>query len=199
MPPAAAGDYKLNLAEAIAAKVPPDKLAESPLFKAFTEKCHAAGLSQKQYDTVVGEFMERSIQLQEARPQLEAADCTAALRQIDGWKTDADYQRQIGLSWNAGSRIFGAKWEGMVGRYGNDPDFVAGLAGIGVEMAEDTQPSPEAQAQLQDSLESLMASPAYLNASDPQHAAIFAKVTALQERVAGTRPVASGRTMSFKT
>ena len=83
-------------------------------------------------------------------------------------------------------------------RHGNDPLTLRVLASIGAELQEDRPATPEAQAQLRDSLDTLMASPAYLNANDPRHADIVAKVTALTARASSSRPLESGLTMTFK-
>jgi hypothetical protein len=89
------------------------------------------------------------------------------LRQQEGWKSDQEYGKQVGLAFNAGKQIFGKDFDGVLKDYGNDPRIIRGLAGIGKEMAEDMPPSPEAQAQMQSNLDQLMNSPAYLEPERP--------------------------------
>jgi hypothetical protein len=168
-------------------------------FKGFMGKLHAAGASQKVVDAAVSEMLERGVSLREAMPMLDEAECVATLRQADGWKSDQEYKAQIGTAFNAGKQIFGKDFDGLVKDYGNDPRFIRGLASIGKEMQEDAGPSPEAMAQVQASLDQLMNTPAYLNANDPAHAATLAKVNALTAQQSGTKPVASGKTISFKS
>lgn len=137
--------------------------------------------------------------MREAMPALAAADCEATLRQSDGWKSDDEYKKQVGVAFNAGKQIFGQDFDGIVKDYGNDARLIRGLASIGKEMQEDAPPSAEAQQQLQDNLDQLMNSPAYLNAGDPQHGTVRAKVEALTAKMVGTKPVEGGLTRGFKT
>jgi len=198
-PPADVGGYKVNVPDALKDRIKADELAGNAGFKDFLAKAHGAGLNQRQLDVVVGDFLERSLAMREAGPVLNEADCVAELRQQDGWKSDAEYKAQISTAFNAGKAIFGNDFDGIVKDYGNDARLIRGLASIGKEMAEDRPASPEAQAQLQDNLDQLMNSRAYLNANDPQHAAVMAKVTALTAKMTGSRNVTGGRSHSFHT
>lgn len=190
--------YKVNLPEVLKDKVSPEDFAKDPGVQSLLGKLHAAGANQRQVDVALEELATRGAALREAMPELQAADCEAELRQADGWKSDAEYTRQVGLAWKAGSQIFGKDFDGIVKDYGNDPRVIRGLASIGREMEEDRGPSPEAQMQMQESLDTLMADPAYLDANAPMHATIKAKVEALTARVAGTKPI-TGKTVSFRT
>lgn len=198
-PPAAATDYKTVVPEALAERIPVADLDASADFQSFKTAMHGAGLSQKQMEVVTSELLTRSMKLQEALPVLQAAECTAALKQIDGWKSDAEYNAQIGKAYTAAKAYGGANFDAILKDYGNDPRIVQLLAGVGAELAEDTQPSPEAQQQLQENLDTLQSSAAYLNANDPQHASVMAKVQALTAKLVGTKPVVGGKSMSFKT
>lgn len=198
-PPASVEGYKINVPEALADRLKADDLAASGAFKEFLGKAHAAGLNQHQLDVVVGNFLERSMALQEAKPAMAAAECESSLRGLDGWKSDAEYSQQIGTAWRAGKSIFGQDFDGILQDYGNDPRLIKGLASIGREMAEDLPPSAEAQAQMQEGLDGLMNSRAYLDSNDPQHAATVARVDALTKQLAGTRPVAGGKSSTFRS
>lgn len=184
--------------EALKDKINGEDLAKSEDFKAMLGKLHAAGASQKLVDVAVGELLSRGAALREAMPALDAADCVAELKQQDGWKSEQEYSQRVRTAFNAGKQIFGKDFDGILADYGNDPRIIRGLESIGREMQEDSGPSPEAMAQMSESLDSLMNNPAYLNANHPQHAATRAKVDALTAQVAGTRPV-SNRTISFKS
>lgn len=198
-PPADASGYKVNVPDALAPKINPEELAANAGFKDFLGKAHAAGLTQKQVDVVVADFLERSLAIQDGAKVMQQADCEAELRQAEGWQSDEQYMRNVSMAFGAGTQIFGKDFDGIVKDYGNDPRLIRGLASIGKEMQEDMPASPEAQAQLQENLDQMMSSKAYLNANDPQHAATMAKVTALTAKLAGQRPVAGGRTHSFKS
>lgn len=179
-------------------KVDAETLAKDEGFKGFLSKLHAAGAGQKVVDAAVAEMLERGAAMREAQPVLAAADCTAELKQQDGWKTDQEYSQCVGTAFNAAKQIFGKDFEAVLGRYGNDPAFIRGMEGIGREMQEDRGPSAEALGQLQTNLDTLMASPAYTNGNHPQHADTVAKVTALTAQMTGTRAV-TGKSMTFKT
>jgi hypothetical protein len=198
-PPQTVDGYKVNVPETLKETINAEVLAKDEGFKGFMAKLHAAGASQKVVDAAVGELLTRGAALRGAMPALDAADCTAQLRQEDGWKSDQEYEKQVGIAFNAGKQIFGKDFEGVLKDYGNDPRIIRGLANIGKEMQEDRGPSPEAMQQIQENLDTLMASPAYLNANHPQHASTMAKVDALTKQQVGTRPVNGGMTRSFKT
>ena len=190
--------YKINVPEAFK-DVSAEDLAKAPGLQALLKDLHGAGASQKVVDAAVGAFMREGAAMREAAPALAAADCEATLRQTDGWQSDQQYRQQIGLAFNAVRSIFGADADGIVKDYGNDPRLIRGLAEIGREMQEDSPPSAEAQAQLEQNLEQLESSGAFLNPADPAHGSTVAKVSALRARVAGTKPVSGGRSYSFKT
>lgn len=198
-PPATAEGYKVNVPTALAEKINAEELAKTEDFKGFLSKLHAAGASQKVVDTAVAELLERGVKLQTTLPVLAQADCEADLRKVDGWKSDTEFSAKVQRAFQAGKAFAGEEFDGILKDYGNDPRIVRMLANVGAELQEDMPASPEAQAQLTESLDSLMSSKAYLNPNDPQHAATFAKVTALQAKVSGTKPVATGRSMSFNT
>jgi len=200
-PPASAEGYKVNVPEAFKDSAKPEDLAKAPGVQALLQDLHAAGASQKVVDAAITSLMTQGAAMREAMPQLQASECEASLRQVDGWKTDQEYSGQIRTAYGAGLQIFGKdQFLAMEKKgYFNDPDFIRGLASIGREMQEDRGPSPEAQAQLSQNLETLMSSPAYLNAADPKHQETVARVDALTKQLHGDRPIAAGKTISFKT
>ena len=200
-PPSTAEGYKVNVPAALADKINAEDLTKTDDFKGFLGKLHAAGASQKVVDTAVAEMLERGVKMQSAMPILAQAEAEAAMRQVDGWKTEADYGKQIGLAFRAASG-FGDKCgvsmqEIESAGLANNPVFLRIMAAVGPEMGEDRQASSEAMAQISETIESLMSSKAYLSDNDPQHTSVLAKVTALQEKRVGNRAAASGRTMSF--
>jgi hypothetical protein len=198
-PPQSVEGYKVNVPEAFKDAVAAEDLAKTPGVQALLKDLHGAGASQKVVDAAVAAFMREGAALRSAMPAMDSANCEAELRQADGWKSDEQYRQQVGLAFNAGKQIFGKDFDGIVKDYGNDARLIRGLASIGKEMQEDMPAPPEAQAQLQESVDTLMASAAYLNPNDPQHATTVAKVTALTAKMTGQRVVAGGRTHSFKT
>jgi len=198
-PPQSVDGYKLNLPDELAARVNADELAKAADFQEFRKSMHGLGLSQKQMDGVTATLLERGLKLREAMPVLDAAETTAKLRGMDGWKTDAEYQRSIGQAYSAGKHYFAGDFEGVLKDYGNDPRIITMLQRLGSEMGEDVQPSAEALGQIQANLDQLMTSPAYLNDRHPQHRAVFDQVSALTAKLSGTRGARENNSFTFKS
>lgn len=202
-PPKSADEYAVNVPEALKDKINADELKGTESFKGFMGKLHAAGLSQKQADMMVSEFLERGVQLREANSVMAEAECVSTLKQLDGWKSDAEYKTQMTSAAKA-ARGFGEKvgvsWDQIIDSgLGNNPLFIRLMAAVGPEMGEDRGPSAEALSQVQDSLDQLMSTKAYLDSNDPAHASTVAKVNALFARTSGNRPIDGGMSLSFKT
>ncbi len=201
VPPDSADKYALNVPEALKDKINAEDLAKSPDVKAFVGKLHAAGMTQAQVDVALGELLDRGVKMREAQPVMDAAECTATLRQQDGWKTDQEYKVQMGRAFQAAKAYTGdeAELNEFLAKHGNDPVIARILAKVGAELAEDNQPSGDALQQLNTNLETLMADPAYLDERNPKHAQVFEQVKALTERLSGNNPSGPNRTISFKS
>ena len=180
--------------EALAASVKAEELAAQPAFKEFLGKLHGAGLTQKQADAVVGEFLDRSMKLQGAMAQISADEATAKLK--EAWPADADFKANLSAAYKAGQAYAGGDFEGILKDYGNDARIVKMLAAVGKELAEDTG-APHAGQQMADvDVEALTKSSAYWNPNDPQHASIKAKVTAHYLALHGDKAKSTG-SMAF--
>ncbi len=199
-PPQTVDGYKINIPEELSKTIDASMLGQDKDFKEFLGKLHAKGASQQIVDIAVSELLSAGQQIRDAGPKpMQQAECEAALRQGDGWKSDSEYNKQVTVAFNAGKTIFGKDFESMLDSYGNDPRFIRGLAGIGREMMEDMPASPESQAQIAQNLDKLMANPAYLNANHPEHKLVRSQVDALTKQQAGQRHVNDGRSFSFKS
>lgn len=194
LPPNSVDDYKLTVPEAWAAEITPEALAADPEFKGFLGRLHAAKLNQAQLDVVLGELIDRSMKLQDDIPQASADETTAALKA--DWKTDDEFQRNVSAAYKAGA-AFG-DIDALMAKYGNDPDFIRFAAKVGAELSEDTGTPGGSQQLAEPDVEALMKSPAYWNASDPQHANVKAKVAAHYAAVHGNKPRTTG-SMAFSS
>lgn len=188
--PAKVDDYKVNVPEALAEKIKAEDLAADAGFKEFMAKAHAAGLTQKQLDTVVGEFLDRSVKLQGGIQRLSEQEATTQLRET--WKTDAEFTQGVQAAFRAGQQYAGKDFDGILNDYGNDPRIVRMLAAVGKEMGEDTSAPAGAQANFQADLETLTKSKAYTDPAHPDHTATKQKVAAMFERQYGSRPKQAG-------
>lgn len=194
--PAKVEDYKITVPESLADRIHADELKTDAGFQGFLAKMHEAGASQAIVDAAVSELLTRGVAMREAGPALSQAECIATLREVDGWKTEAELQRNMTSAYRAAERVFGADLEGMMQTYGNDPKFVQAMAKLWPEMAEDTGGSPEARQHISDSIATLQADEAYLNDRHPRHKEVVAKVNAMHEQMTRGRVVERG--MTFK-
>jgi len=145
IPPKTADEYKLNVPEALAATFKAEDLAKDPLTKEFLGKAHAAGLTQKQVDFAMSEFLTRATGLTDGVKQLDHNDCVSKLKET--WKNEADYNKNLGAAFRAGKQYAGEDFDGILKDYGNDPRVVRMLAKVGSEMQEDTGAPAGAQGQ----------------------------------------------------
>lgn len=173
LPPKTAEEYTIAVPDAV--KDVWDPKAD-PLFGEFTKEAHAAGLTQKQMDLVMGKYFELAPQLVEGGQQLTAEACVADLKQE--WKTDEQYKAEVGKAYKA-AQAFGDKdAEAIVKDYGNDPRIIRLLARVGAELGEDRSINPGGTLPAGQSVESLMMSEAYTNPKHADHARVSAQVQA---------------------
>lgn len=199
-PPKAATDYKLELPEKIAEALGADgqkQLAESEPFKAFTERLHGLGLSQKQYASVVSEMIERGMALRQGNAGLDEKQAVAELQK--DWADQATYDKNVQAAY-AASKTFGDV-DKLMAKYGNDPDFIRFAAKVGAELHADTSASPGASAAGQGEKDEHASLSSWLHsnpATAPEYEAKRARYNALGEKIWGTGPKAPG-SMAFGT
>lgn len=186
-PPKEPKDYVVNVPDALKGKYDPagDKLLEQ-----FLTKAHAAGLTQKQLDFVLGEYAAIVPQLAGAGRALSKEEGEKALREV--WKTDAEFRAGLASAYRVVEAFGGDRKDKLVERYGNDPDLVAFLAEIGKELREDTQPVIDGLAAgtqyASMTREQLLVSDAYKDPKHPDHERVSKLVRALYEKQYGTAP-----------
>lgn len=181
---------------ALAEKVKAEDLSKDAGFKEFIGKLHTAGLSQKQADVIVGEFLDRSMKLQGAMQQLSANETTAALK--TEWKTDAEYSANLGAAYRAAAAY--GNIDKLLAKYGNDPDFIQFAAKVGKEISEDTSVAGtrgEVNATKQEHEQLAVWLNNSANRKAPEFASKNARYQALGTQLFGTGPKASG-SMSFQ-
>lgn len=186
-PPKDASEYRVTVPEAFKDKVDAEKLAESDAFKGFRERMHKAGLSQAQFDAASAEFFDTAVQVAEelagGGKTMSKEECIGELRKT--WKSDAELQAGIKSGYRALVGTVGEESaKSLLGKFGNDPDFVLFAATIGKEMREDTPPSTGGQGGSAESIDELLVSEAYTNPKHPQHASVSERVRRHFERQA---------------
>lgn len=190
VPPKTAEEYTIAVPDAVKDVFDPKT---DPLMGAFLKDAHAAGLTQKQMDLVMGKYFELAPQLIDGGKQLSADECVADLKKE--WKTDEQYKAEVGKAFKAAQAYGDKDAQAIINEYGNDPRIIRLLARVGGELSEDTSINPGGQLPGGQTVESLMMSEAYSNPKHADHARVSAQVQAYfdaQAKVAakaGSAPV----------
>lgn len=165
-PPKTPADYAPELPQGLSL----DTLKADPMYQGFLKGAHGRGMTNAQVSYVLDAMAQRMA------PNPEAAE--AELRQV--WKTDEQLQAGLAGAFRVVKAYAGdeATMQRLEQKFGSDPDFIKFVAKIAPEMGED-RAAPGLTAGEADSMESLMASPAYLDAKAPDHARVVAQVRAL--------------------
>lgn len=186
LPPESADKYAVTV---------PDEFKEA--FKAddkmlaeFRSQAHAKGLTQGQFDFVLGEFFKRVPALAEQQTELARSECEAELRK--SWPREDDYRGNLTAAFRAATAYGGPDAEALIADYGNDPRMVRLLAAIGKELREDSPPAdslPAAPAdidkriaELQDAIPKLPRADARRTAMQSEFEALMAKKVRLAKQ-----------------
>lgn len=143
----------------------------------FREEAHKAGLSQGQFEFVMGKYLELAPGLVAGAKEISADETIAELKTAWG----KDYQSQAANAWRGISQIASAAGltvEQVDAELGNNAAFNRIMAAVGAQLREDTAPNPggmsTGRAGLADAA-TLQASDAFRNPRHPEHAATVAK------------------------
>ncbi|WP_186119572.1 hypothetical protein [Burkholderia gladioli] len=191
-PPATAAEYTVTVPDALKEKV--GDLSKDELFTKFRDDMHGFGLSQKQFDGIMGRYLELVPALVAGGQQYSAESATADLKKV--WTDDTSFQKNVGLAYRAGNAVASAA--GMSfddlekAGLANNPTFIRLMASLGPEFAEDAPPGAASSAGLmtEDDVKKLMISEANTNTKHPDHKATRARIDAYYNRKYGNTPVA---------
>ncbi|WP_186206898.1 hypothetical protein [Burkholderia gladioli] len=191
-PPATAAEYTVTVPDALKEKV--GDLSKDELFTKFRDDMHGLGLSQKQFDGIMGRYLEMVPALVAGGQQYSAESATADLKKV--WADDSSFQKNVGLAYRAGNAVASAA--GMSfddlekAGLANNPTFIRLMASLGPEFAEDAPPGGASSAGLmtEDDVKKLMISEANTNTKHPDHKATRARIDAYYNRKYGNTPVA---------
>lgn len=176
LPPKSADEYKFDVpAELKEAGVDLDPA----MAKSFREEAHAAGLTQKQYEFVMGKYFGSLSTLADQTKQFSADKARADL--MSYYKTEADFNKNVRLAYQAFSAYAGPQDAELIDTIGNIPAVVRILAKVGAELKEDPGVSPDAILDAESVTTLMRGKPGdqdapYWNPSDPRHKATVAKV-----------------------
>ena len=170
-PPKSAADYQITVPEVLKDSWNP---AEDKGLQDFLSKAHAKGFTQGQIDLALETYHAIAPNLMAGNAQLSVEECTASLREV--WKTDAEFNEGVELSYKAAVAYAGEDAQAMMDRYGNDPMIIKAFARIGKELGEDKSINPGSELPGGTSVESLLVSEAYANQKHPDHAKVSKQI-----------------------
>ncbi|HWK72186.1 MAG TPA: hypothetical protein VNS29_15235 [Burkholderiaceae bacterium] len=189
LPPQTPTDYKVTVPDAL--KEAFDVEGDEGL-QGFLKDAHAAGMSQKQLDLVLGKYFDMAPKLAEGAAQYNTETASQELRKV--WQNDAEFNAKVrdaatGATAIAAKAGIGVE-EIMNGPLGNNPQFLRLMAAIGPEFKEDTGPAPAASQGAGDNeINSLLLSEAYTNPRHADHARVSAQVKAFFDKKYGNESV----------
>lgn len=183
--PKTADEYKLPESDAFKALQLDDGLT-----KAFKDKAHGWGLSQSQYEAVLGEWATLAPGLVNSGKEITTETAVQQLQET--WK--GDYDTNIKESFRVVSKVAdmaGIPMQEVEAAIGNNPVAIRLFQALGKEMKEDATPAGAGGLGGGGvTAEQYMAEnwAAYSDPKNPQHAAVSARVKQLAEREAKRMP-----------
>lgn len=176
LPPEAADGYKFEVPKPLKdAGVDLDPA----LAKSFRDKAHSLGLTQKQYEGVMGEYFNSMGAMAEQTAAFSSERARTDL--LAYYKTEDALKSNVRLAYQAFSAYADEKDMALIDQIGNIPAVIRVLAKVGAELKEDPGVHPDAILD-GESLESLMRGKPgaedapYWNKDDPRHNSTVAKV-----------------------
>jgi hypothetical protein len=114
---------------------------KDPEMANFLKGAHSLGLTNKQVNYVIGQYLKVAPEIAGAAQELSGEECTAQLKLV--WKSDAELATAIKSSFNAATKladVAGLTYDQLDARYGNDPTFIRLMAALAKQMGEDVPP-----------------------------------------------------------
>lgn len=181
VPPKTADDYAVTIPEAFK-----EVWTEDDRFKSFKSDAVAAGLTQKQFDFVVGKYFDTVPGLIQGAAELDAAKATETLREV--WKSDAEFKTNVGDALKAFEKFADPQDLAQIDAIGNNPIVLKILAKVGKELGEAGGIPVDSGNTGADNVQDLLKSDAYLNAKHPDHKVVSAKVQSFYAKKYGNAP-----------
>ena len=167
-----------------------DEVKADPKMQGFLKRMHGKGLNNAQLSEVLGAYYEAAPDLIAGNAELTQEGCEAELAKV--WATpeamtqgkQAAFKAFSAYADKAGVTIAEFEATGAA----NNPAVLRFLAAIAPDIGEDRVPSGLGMSGAE-SVESLMASPAYLDTKHADHAAVSKKIQEHYQRKYGNTPV----------
>lgn len=165
-----------------------EEFKADPRMQSFMKTAHAKGITNDQMSFIIGEYAQRAPELVGGAAQLDADNAAMQLREV--WKTDADFNKNIGLAYRAFNQLADDADKGRMDEIGNNPMVIRMLAKMGAEMQEDAPAGCDINLEEQQSIRDLMKSPAYMDPKHTDHERVSAQVRAFYQKTYGDQSVA---------
>lgn len=164
-----------------------DEFKTDPEMQGFLKAAHSKGITNDQMSFVLGEYLQRAPALMQGAKQLDDKAAAAELRQT--WKTDDEFNQNVGLAFKAFSAFASEADRAKIDEIGNNPIVLRLLANIGKEMQEDSPANgggiPEGD--FNSKVAELRAELEKLPQSDPRRKQVKAELDGLYSRRYGSK------------
>lgn len=165
-----------------------EEFKADPRMQSFMKSAHAKGITNDQMSFILGEYAQRAPELVGGAAALDSEAASTQLREV--WKTDAEFNKNIGLAFRAFNSLADDADKGRIDEIGNNPMVIRMLAKVGAEMQEDAPAGGDVNLEEQQTIRDLMKSPAYMDPKHADHERVSAKVKAYYQKRYGDQTVA---------
>lgn len=165
-----------------------EEFKADPRMQSFMKSAHAKGITNDQMSFILGEYAQRAPELVGGAAALDSEAASTQLREV--WKTDAEFNKNIGLAFRAFNSLADDADKGRIDEIGNNPMVIRMLAKVGAEMQEDTPAGGDVNLEEQQTIRDLMKSPAYMDPKHADHERVSARVKAYYQKRYGDQTVA---------
>lgn len=180
LPPKSAAEYAFEMPEDMK-----DFGLKEDRLTAFKEEALTKGITGEQFKWLMGSYLKAAPDLMEGAAAMTAAQARAELQKV--WTQPADMDMGIDNASRA-LRALPKDLYDATRDLGTNPAFLRAMSHFGAQLREDRPPA-DVGAQAQQTVEQMIASPAYRDPKHPDHKAVSAAVAAHYKAVAGTAPI----------
>ncbi|MFT0928129.1 hypothetical protein [Enterobacter cloacae] len=165
-----------------------EEFKADPRMQSFMKSAHAKGITNDQMSFILDEYAQRAPELVGGAAALDSEAASTQLREV--WKTDAEFNKNIGLAFRAFNSLADDADKGRIDEIGNNPMVIRMLAKVGAEMQEDAPAGGDVNLEEQQTIRDLMKSPAYMDPKHADHERVSARVKAYYQKRYGDQTVA---------
>lgn len=180
-PPKTAAEYAFQLPEEFK-----DFELKSERLEAFKNEALQHGITGKQFEFMMGQYLKAVPDLMEGAAKLTADQARAELSKT--WAQPQQMEQGLSNATRA-LRALPPELQDATAELGTNPAFLRAMAHLGAQMREDTPPSNPNPAAPAGDVQTLMRSEAFMNPKHPDHARVSAQVRSFYERTHGTQPI----------